>query len=86
MSYFFALKNHISLTSNGEYIIGTLATIIPLIRLSILKKEIRFIKINKNIIYVNFNKHKLVYVICNKQVSIKKRIYDYTHYTHMWVT
>ena len=33
--------------------------------------KIMFIKLNKITLYINFNKHKY-----------KKRIYDYTHYTH----
>ena len=43
------------------------------------------IKLNKNIIYVNFNKHKLNYVICDIKdflTTNKQRIYSYTNYTH----
>ena len=32
-----------------------------------------FIKLNKNTIYVNFNKHKLNYVICDIKDLITKR-------------
>ena len=41
-----------------------------------------FIKLNKNTLYVNFNKHKLNYVICNIKVLPKKRICNYIHYTY----
>ena len=34
-----------------------------------------FIKLNKNTVYINFNKHKLNYVICNIKDLITKREY-----------
>ena len=67
MSYFyFQFKPTSTLTSNREYIISSNN---PINSFYLYWKETMFIKLNKNTIYVNFNKHK-------------KRIYSYTHYTH----
>ena len=44
-----------------------------------------FIKLNKNTLHVNFNKHKLNYVICDIKdflTTNKQRICNYTNYTH----
>ena len=38
-----------------------------------------FIKLNNNTVYVNFNKHKLNYVICNIKDLITKREYIVMH-------
>ena len=41
------------------------------------------IKLNKNIIYVNFNKHKLNYVICNIKDLLMNREYIVIPIIHM---
>ena len=72
MSYFFALKITSTLPSNREYIISSNN---PINLFYLYWQEIMFIKLNKNTIYVNFNKHKLNYVICNIKDLITKREY-----------
>ena len=77
MSYFFALQKSHLLSYQIENIL--LAAIISLTHfISDGNKQYSsamLIKLNKNTIYVNFNKHKLNYVICNIKDLITKREY-----------
>ena len=61
-----------TLTSNREYIISSNN---PINLFYLYWQEIMFIKLNKNTIYVNFNKHKLNYVICNIKDLLINREY-----------
>lgn len=72
MSYFFICTSKSYLLSHQIENIS-LAVIIPSTHFISTGKKILFIKLNKNPLYVNFNKHKLIYVICIKQVSIKNK-------------
>ena len=60
MSYFFALKITSTLPSNREYIISSNN---PINLFYLYWQEIMFIKLNKNTIYVNFNKRKREYIV-----------------------
>ena len=59
----------LTLPSDREYIISSNNSI----NLFISTPKIMFIKLNKNAIHVNFNKHKLNYVICDiKDLLVNK--------------
>ena len=65
-----------TLTLNREYIISSNnPQKQKLLTIYLYWQEITFIKLNKNTIYVNFNKHKLNYVICNIKDLLIKREY-----------
>ena len=75
MSYFFTSKSHL-LSHQTENI--SLAAIISLTHFISTGKQYlsaMFIKLNKIILYVNFNKHKLNYVICNIKDLLINREY-----------
>ena len=63
MSYFYLQsKSHLLSHQKENILIGSNNPINPFY---LYWKEIMLIKLNKNTIYVNFNKHKLNYVICD---------------------
>ena len=71
MSFLFAIKITFTLQSNREYIIS----INNPINLFISTPKIMFINLNKITLYVNFNKHKLNYVICDIKDLLINREY-----------